>query len=292
MSLGQVLAWLDSHVNMETGVGFAPAARTFEPPTLARLRRLLASLGDPQLDLDVMHITGTNGKGSTARLASALISASGGSVSTYTSPHLELINERIVANGLAIANNELAEVLEVVRRAETAAQESCSWFELVTGAAFRWSSDLAVSAAVVEVGVGGRWDATNTADGRVAVITNIDLDHQEWLGGTRESIAEEKVGIVKPGAVVVIGETDLELTDTLERRALELGADRVLRRGRDFECTSNRLALGGRVIGVRTPASTFAEVLVPFHGAHQATRRLKQRPAILSVAISASPSLT
>ena len=180
MSLGQVLAWLDSHVNMETGVGFAPAARTFEPPTLARLRRLLASLGDPQLDLDVMHITGTNGKGSTARLASALISASGGSVSTYTSPHLELINERIVANGLAIANNELAEVLEVVRRAETAAQESCSWFELVTGAAFRWSSDLAVSAAVVEVGVGGRWDATNTADGRVAVITNIDLDHLDY----------------------------------------------------------------------------------------------------------------
>jgi dihydrofolate synthase / folylpolyglutamate synthase len=284
VNLREALAYLDAHINMETGgaVNVAPseprgtdlapavaAGRRFDPPSLQRMVSLLSFLGSPQLDLDVLHITGTNGKGSTARMASSLLGTSGLLVGMYTSPHLERVNERVVLAGKQITDADLAAVIDVVSNAERAGVVRCSWFELVTAAMFRWFSDEAVEAAVVEVGAGGRWDATNTADGRVAVITNVELDHMEWLGSTREEIAEEKVGLVKPGAVAVVGESAGVVGDLLERRALELGAASVLRRDRDFACVGNRFALGGRVVTIRTPRATYDDVFIPLHGTYQ-----------------------
>src|SRR5207302_10942347 len=131
--------------------------------------------------------------------------------------------------------------------------------------AYRWFSDVAVDAAVVEVGLGGRWDATNVADGQVAVVTNVELDHAEYLGPTRRSAAEVKAGIVKPGSILVLGETDSELA-SIFRAA---GASEVWERDRDFGCEDNRLALGGRVVEIRTPAASYDGVFIPVHGAHQ-----------------------
>src|SRR5207244_3833857 len=130
---------------------------------------------------------------------------------------------------------------------------SPSFFEILTAAVFRWFADIAVDAAVVEVGLGGRRDATNVADGRVAVVTNVSLDHEEHFGSDLADIAEEKAGIVKPGSTLVLGERDPALADVFRRA----GADVVVERGRDFECTANRLAHGGRLLHLRTPGASY-----------------------------------
>ena len=167
MDITEALAFLDAHYNFESGVtndvaGVAPwvapvpdqaqAPRRLDPPSLERMRRLLAFLGDPQLDFPILHITGTNGKGSTARMAASLLHASGHRVGTYTSPHLQLLNERIAMNGKAIDDTDLAVVLTALELAETAAGERCSFFELITAAAYRYFGDEAVEAGVIEVG--------------------------------------------------------------------------------------------------------------------------------------------
>ncbi len=287
MSYADALAYLDAHVNYQTGVvndrvGVAPwtsplpsssapgmAARRLDPPSLSRIRTLLAYLGDPQLDLQILHITGTNGKGSTARMSTELLIASGLSVGTLISPHLVTINERLSFNGLPISDEAFAEVIDAVALAETACGEPCSHFELVTAAAFRWFGDLAVEAAVIEVGAGGRWDATNVADGLVAAITNIAMDHMEWFGDTKLDIAREKVGIIKPGSVAVIGETDPDIAAYLEREARAVGAQQILMKGVDFAADSNRVAVGGRLCTLRTQTTSYPDIVVPLHGAHQ-----------------------
>lgn len=284
MDITEALAFLDAHYNFESGVtndvaGIAPwvapvpdhaqAPRRLDPPSLERMRRLLVFLGDPQLDFPILHITGTNGKGSTARMAASLLHAAGHRVGTYTSPHLQRLNERIAMNGKAIDDTDLAVVLTALELAETAAGERCSFFELITAAAYRYFGDEAVEAGVIEVGAGGRWDATNTADGIVSVITNVELDHMEWFGNTKAEIAREKVGIVKPGATAIIGDTDPDIVALLERESLRLGAERVLTKGFDFACDSNRLALAGRVLTLRTPTTSYSSVFVPLHGSHQ-----------------------
>ena len=285
MTIEDAHAYLDGHINLETGVvndraGVSPTVailpddaivspRRLDPPSLDRMRRLLAFLGDPQLDLDVLHITGTNGKGSTARMAAALLAANGLTTGTYTSPHLSKLNERLAVNGKAIGDEDLAELIAIVSLAEEATGDRNSYFELVTAAALRWFGDLAVAAAVVEVGAGGRWDATNTVDGLVGVVTNVELDHMEWFGDTKEEIAHEKVGIVKPGSTLLIGDTDPGIVDLLRREASPLGAERMLLRGEDFGCDSNRLAISGRVLTLRTPTTSYPNIFVPMHGAHQ-----------------------
>lgn len=143
--------------------------------------------------------------------------------------------------------------------------ERPSVFELLTAAAYRWFADLAVDAAVVEVGLGGRWDATNVADGQVAVVTNIGIDHVEYLGPTREGIAKEKSGIVKPGSTLILGETDPELAHVFEGA----GANEVWQRGVDFACVENELAVGGRALTLRTPGGLYEGVYLPLYGAHQ-----------------------
>ena len=184
---------------------------------------------------------------------------------TYTSPHLESINERISRNGEPVPDRELAAVLSDLAAIEPLLAHRPSYFELLTAAAFRWFSDEAVGAAVVEVGLLGRWDATNVVDGSVAVLTNIGHDHTDGEGDWRRRIAEEKVGIVKPGATFVLGETDPALEDVFTATP----AAAMWRRDVDFGCTANRLAVGGRLLDLRTPGGSYDEVFLALHGAHQ-----------------------
>jgi dihydrofolate synthase / folylpolyglutamate synthase len=275
VDLAEALAWLDGHVNMEKGAtvndvaGVALPPRRLDPPSLDRMRALLRYSGDPQLDVSFIHITGTNGKGSTARMAASLLEASGRSVGAYTSPHLERLNERLALNSRAIADVDLTEVLSDIALAEDAAGERCSFFELTTAAAYRWFGDIAVEAAVVEVGMGGNWDATNAGDGAVAVITNVDIDHAEFIGPERSDIAREKSGIIKPGSTAIIGERDPVIARQLHDLARTRDAATIWQRGTDFDVVTNRLALAGRALSLRTPNARYDDVFVPLHGAHQ-----------------------
>jgi dihydrofolate synthase/folylpolyglutamate synthase len=262
--LPEALAWLDTHIDFESNM---PSRRSL--PTLDRMRQLMDLLGDPQQAYPAVHITGTNGKGSTAAMTTALLAARGLSVGTYTSPNLSRVNERIARNGEPIEDGALVEVLESLARLERLAEDLPTRFELLTAAALAWFADEAVDVAVIEVGLGGRWDSTNVVDGEVAVLTNVSFDHTEVLGPTLEDIARDKSGIFKEGSRVVIGESDPTLVAQLVQAAEAAGASEVWVRGRDFACTANRLAVGGRLVDVRTPGAAYGELLVPLHGAHQ-----------------------
>lgn len=261
MEYAEALSFLDAHANLELDP--APRAAAMR---LDRIRHVTEFMGDPQQAQPVIHLTGTNGKGSTARMTTALLAAHGLSVGTYTSPHLERVNERVTRNGLPIDDDDFADVVGGVAALEPLlGGERLTYFEILTAAAFRWFVDVAVDVAVVEVGLGGRYDATNVADGRVAVVTNVDLDHAEVIGPTRRHIAVEKAGIVKPGATLVLGEADPALRDVFAGA----GAERTWVRGDDFDCVANRVAVGGRLLDLRTPAAEYADVFLPLHGAHQ-----------------------
>jgi dihydrofolate synthase / folylpolyglutamate synthase len=258
-SLEESLAWLDQHINLEARAG------RVEHLSLDRMRRLVDVLGDPQRAYPVIHLTGTNGKGSTARLITSLLVEAGLSVGTYTSPHLQRINERIARSGDPISDDELAEVLSDLEQFEGLVGEKCSYFELLTAAALRWFADVAVDVAVVEVGLLGRYDATNVCDGTVAVVTNVGQDHTDLVGDWRAKIASEKAGVIKPGSTLVLGETD-ELLAPIFYRA---GAAEVWERDREFACEANELAVGGRLLALRTPWHTLDDVFLSLHGAHQ-----------------------
>ena len=260
--LGDALAWLDRHQNLERML----ADQRTTPPDPARMRRLVDVLGHPERAAPVIHVTGTNGKTSTSRAITALLMAKGVSVGTFTSPHLEQINERLAVNGEPISDEDLAEVLADLAALEPLVDEArFTWFELLTAAAFRWFADRPVDVVVLEVGIGGRWDATNVADAAVAVVTNIGLDHVEFLGPTRADVAGEKAGIVKPGATLVLGEPDPDLLPIFEAEQPE----RLLWTGRDYEITRNDLAVGGRVLDIHTPLTSYDGVWLDLHGRHQ-----------------------
>jgi dihydrofolate synthase/folylpolyglutamate synthase len=273
-SFGEILAWLDRHINLEA-IERGVAGRAAEP-TLDRIRALCSAMGDPQLSYPVIHITGTNGKGSTTRLCSSLLQATGLSIGTLMSPHLQVMNERITHDLVPISDEDLATTLRALRDLERFVVDSRhvevppTWFELVTAAAFRYFADEAVEAAVVEVGLGGLYDATNVVEAEVAVLTNVALDHVEILGPTRAHIATEKAGIVKAGTTALVGDRDDEIAAIVEKRAREVGAAAVWRRDVDFGCESDQLALGGRLITVRTPGARYDDLFVPLYGAHQA----------------------
>jgi dihydrofolate synthase / folylpolyglutamate synthase len=266
LEFAEAQAWLDAHVNLES-TGLPPGAdRRATAPTLKRIEELVRLLGSPEQSYPVIHVTGTNGKTSVARMISTLLEASGLSVGSYTSPHLERVNERIAWNGGPIDDATLARVLSRIADVEPHLPDRPSYFEILTAAAFTWFSDVAVEVAVVEVGVGGTWDATNIVDGQVAVVTNVSVDHVEYLGPTREQIAAEKAGIVKQGSALVLGETDPQLAGTFSDR----GSISVAARGDDFGVTGNRPAHQGRIIDVFTPDARYDEVFLALHGAHQA----------------------
>ncbi len=258
----EALAWLESHVDLERHAG---AHRT---PTLEPTRAALAALADPQRDYPSVHVTGTNGKGTTTTLTSALLTGAGLRVGTYTSPDLHAVNERIALNGRAIDDEDLIGLLERLSDVESSLGLTLSRFELLTVAALVHFSDEGVDVAVVEVGMGGTWDATNVIDSSVAVLTNVDLDHTEVLGPTVAAIARDKVGIFRPGGVAIVATMDPEVVAIAAARARAVGAT-LWRRDEAFELVDNELAVGGRAITVRTPYATYEEVLLSLHGIHQ-----------------------
>ena len=258
IDLTAALAYLDEHASYDT-------TGRIESPSLETITTFCAAMGDPQDAAPVIHVTGTNGKGSTAEMISRLLIASGLTVGTYTSPHLERVNERISRNGEPISDDDLAEQIAAVADLELLVGLRPSYFEILTAAAFRWFADVAVDVVVLEVGLLGRWDATNVATADVAVITNIGMDHTEFAGPTLGAIAREKAGIIKPTSAAIIGETDPDLVDIFR----DAGAATTLVRGPDFETTSSRLAVGGRLLDLRTPTTIYPDVYLPLHGRHQ-----------------------
>jgi len=258
------LAWLTDHYNLEQGV----VARE-EAPDLHRMIALMDVMGDPHRTVPIVHVTGTNGKGSTARMVTALLSAAGLRVGGSASPHIQRVNERVTVDNAPLDDDDFAAAVELVARVEPLVVERIgerpTYFEVTAAAAFGWFADEGLSAAVVEVGLGGRYDATNVADGAVAAVTNVSLDHLEWIGPGIEDIAAEKAGIVKPGSLLVLGETAPELVAIFSAAP----AREVWQRGVDFDCTANQLAVGGRSLSVRTPAARYDDLYLPVHGAHQ-----------------------
>lgn len=241
-------------------------------PSLRRIEAICDALDHPERSIPAIHVTGTNGKTSTARVAASLLTATGLSVGTYTSPHLETIRERIARDGEPISQAEFGDVFDhlkpYVEVVEKQLDERLSYFETLTAMFFLWAAEAPVEAIVVEVGLGGRWDATNVVPGRVAVITNVGLDHTGLLGMERTTIAKEKAGIIKPGTDVVTAELDRAVFSVIEQEATANGAV-VGRLGHEFRVTDNRTAFGGRYLSVSTSAREYEALFLPLHGSHQ-----------------------
>ena len=254
-------------------------------PTLDRVEALTELLGDPQHAYPVVHLTGTNGKTSTSRMIDTLVRATGLRTGRFTSPHVESMTERISVDGEPLteskfleAYNEIAPYLHLVDRDS---DHPLSFFETVVAMAFSAFADAPVDVAVVEVGMGGTWDATNVADGRVAVILPISVDHAKYLGERPVDIAAEKTGIIKPGATVVCAAQAPEVAALIADRAAEVGAT-VLWEGRDFGVESFVPAVGGQMVGLRGLRGEYDEVFIPLYGAHQA-----QNAAVALAAVEA-----
>ena len=240
---------------------------------LGRMAELVGLLGDPQRACPVIHITGTNGKTSTARMTDALLRARGLRTGRFTSPHLVSIRERIVIDGAPISPEQFVaaydEVIPYVTLVDERHPVAMSFFEVLTGMAFAVFADTPVDVMVLEVGVGGRLDCTNVADGVVAVITPISIDHTRLLGSTVEEIAAEKAGIIKPGAVAVLAQQPLGAAEVLLRYAVEVGAT-VAREGVEFGVLSREQAVGGQHLVLRGLRGTYEDVYLPLFGLHQA----------------------
>jgi folylpolyglutamate synthase/dihydrofolate synthase len=242
-------------------------------PTLDRIADLVRLLGDPQRAYPVIHITGTNGKTSTARMIDALLRARGLRTGLFTSPHLTSMRERISLDGQPIDAQRFVDLYEEIAPYASMVDGHqpvpMSFFEVLTGMAFAAFADAPVDVAVVEVGMGGTWDSTNVADGVVAVVTPVSLDHTRYLGSTVEEIAADKGGIIKPGAVAVLAQQPVAAAEVLLRRAAEVGAT-VAREGLEFGVLDRDLAVGGQLLELRGLHGDYHEVFLPLFGAHQA----------------------
>lgn len=246
-------------------------------PRIDRTRRVLELLDDPQKTYRVIHITGTNGKTSTARMIESLLRAHGLRTGLFTSPHLVRFTERVLIDGTPIEDAKIAHAWEEIEAvvamvdAELVARDEArlTFFELLTVLAFVAFADAPVDVLVLEVGMGGEWDSTNTADGDVAVFTPIGIDHADRLGNTVEEIATVKAGIIKEGARVVSAAQEPGVTEILRARAIERHAD-VAVQGAEFDVDNIRVAVGGQLIDIRGLAAEYREEYVPLHGAHQA----------------------
>jgi dihydrofolate synthase/folylpolyglutamate synthase len=243
-------------------------------PSLDRIRALTALMGDPQRAYPVIHITGTNGKTSTARMIETLLRARGLRTGLFTSPHLSSIRERISVDGEPLSAERFAdaydEVLPYLSLVDGSQPAALSFFEVLTAMAFSVFADAPVDVAVIEVGVGGTWDCTNIADGAVAVVTPISLDHERYLGNSVTSIAGEKAGIIKAGAVAVLAQQPADAAEILLRRTVEVGAT-VAREGLEFGVTSRELAVGGQLLSIQSLLGTYDGLFLPLFGAHQAS---------------------
>ncbi|MFC0358786.1 MULTISPECIES: bifunctional folylpolyglutamate synthase/dihydrofolate synthase [Kytococcus] len=246
-------------------------------PTLDRVARCMELLGDPQRTYRVVHLTGTNGKTSTTRMVERILRETGLRTGRFTSPHLHDPLERISIDGAPIDPRHFLEVWDDVApfiaivdaESEAAGGPPLSYFECIAVLALAAFADAPVDVAVIEVGLGGRWDATNVADGDVAVITPIGLDHERYLGGDVQSIAAEKAGIVKPGARVVVAE-QAEEARAVVADAVEAAGARLATAGVDFGVTEHDVAVGGQLVGIRGLAGEYDELVLPLFGQHQA----------------------
>jgi dihydrofolate synthase/folylpolyglutamate synthase len=271
-------------------------------PSLARIAALMDLLGSPQNSYPAIHVAGTNGKTSTSRMIDALLTAMHRRTGRTTSPHLQLATERISIDGKPVSPRtyvdtyrELLPYVEMVDEASRtgglagadpqAPGPKMSKFEVLTAMSFAAFAEAPVDVAVVEVGLGGRWDATNVIDGQVAVITPISLDHTDYLGETLAQIAGEKAGIIKPAraqlipqdTVVIVAQQEPEVMDVLLRRAIEVDAA-VAREGSEFRVLHRRVAVGGQVLELQGLGGVYDEIFLPLHGEHQA------RNAVLALA--------
>ena len=242
-------------------------------PSLDRIEALVELLGDPQHAYPVVHLTGTNGKTSTSRMIDTLLRAAGLRTGRFTSPHVESMTERISVDGDPMSEETFLQayndIAPYVRLVERDSAHPLSFFETVVGMAYAAFADSPVDVGIVEVGMGGTWDATNVADGRVAVITPISVDHAKYLGDRPADIAVEKSGIIKPGAVVVSAVQEPEVAQVLVERAAEVGAT-ILWEGVDFGVEHRLPAVGGQMMSLRGVRGEYDEVFLPLYGAHQA----------------------
>lgn len=254
----------------------ARAGERWVQPRKERTARILELLDDPQKTYRVVHITGTNGKTSTARIIESLLRAHGLRTGLFTSPHLDRFTERIMIDGEPIDDGAIADAWDEIEPfvgmvdAELAAADDAplTFFELLTVLAFVAASDAPVDVLVLEVGMGGEWDSTNTADGDVAVFAPIDIDHADRLGSTISEIAQVKAGIIKEGAAVVSAQQPAEAVEVLRRVAAEKNAT-IAFEGEEFGLAEQKLAVGGQLLTVRGLAGTYVEEYLPLYGAHQ-----------------------
>jgi folylpolyglutamate synthase/dihydropteroate synthase len=242
-------------------------------PSLDRIAELTGLLGDPQRSYPVVHITGTNGKTSTARMTQALLRARGLRTGLFTSPHLISVRERINIDGNALPAERFVEIYEEIepylKLVDDNQPARLSFFEVLVAMAFAAFADAPVDVAVIEVGMGGTWDATNVADGAVAVITPVSIDHAEYLGDTVAQIAADKAGIIKPGAVAILGQQPVDAAAELMRRAAEVGAT-VAREGIEFGVLAREMAVGGQRLSIRGLLGEYDDLFLPLFGVHQA----------------------
>ncbi|MEV5773710.1 folylpolyglutamate synthase/dihydrofolate synthase family protein [Streptomyces antimycoticus] len=242
-------------------------------PSLVRIESLMDILGSPQRTYPSIHITGTNGKTSTARMVESLLGAFELRTGRYTSPHVQSITERISLDGAPISAERFIETYQdiqpYIEMVDAQQEHRLSFFEVLTGMAYAAFADAPVDIAVVEVGMGGSWDATNVVDAGVAVIMPISLDHTDRLGTTPEQIATEKAGIVKQDATVVLAQQPVEAASVVLKRAVEVDAT-VAREGMEFGVLSREVAVGGQLLTLRGLGGEYPDVFLPLHGAHQA----------------------
>ncbi|AVH97509.1 MULTISPECIES: bifunctional tetrahydrofolate synthase/dihydrofolate synthase [Streptomyces] len=242
-------------------------------PSVTRIAALMDVLGEPQRAYPTIHITGTNGKTSTARMIEALLGAFELRTGRYTSPHVQTITERISLDGAPISAERFIEtyrdIAPYVDLVDAREEYRLSFFEVLTGMAYAAFADAPVDVAVIEVGMGGTWDATNVIDASVAVVTPIDLDHTDRLGETPAEIAAEKSGIIKPGATVILAQQPVDAAQVLLKKAVEADAT-VAREGMEFGVASREVAVGGQLLTLRGLGGEYEDVFLPLHGAYQA----------------------
>jgi dihydrofolate synthase / folylpolyglutamate synthase len=241
-------------------------------PSLTRIAALVDLLGSPQRGYPVLHIAGTNGKTSVARMLDALLSGMGLRVGRYTSPHLQRATERISLDGTPISPERFVEAYHdiepYVALVDAGSPVPMSKFEVLTGMAFATFADTPVDAAVVEVGLGGSWDATNVADAVVAAITPVAVDHVNYLGSDIAGIAAEKAGIIKPGSVAVLAQQSPEVARVMAARSVEVDAT-VAREGMEFGVLQRDIAVGGQQLKLQGLGGVYDQVFLPLLGAHQ-----------------------
>ena len=243
-------------------------------PTLDRISALVDILGSPQLSYPTIHVGGTNGKTTTSRMIDSLLFEMGLRTGRFTSPHLESYLERISINGqpidakeLIFSFNDISPYLDLM---DSKFENPISFFEAITALAFAAFAEHPIDVGVIEVGMGGQWDATNVVDADVSVITPIGLDHMEYLGSTITEIAATKAGIIKEQGFIVLAQQTPEAAVELLRRAAEVGAD-IAREGLEYSIDSRAIAVGGQLISITGLRGHYDDIFLPLHGKHQAS---------------------